>query len=278
MAVLATSLGLYSPPQTISVLKGVFDPDQGGLGSLRFDGPGNVITWDGSNGSGQLAKSGGYYIVTEVKDNFGKIDTWTTPLTVIRTEQGVDVEVYNSAGEVVWRRHASVASAGGMQVTGTRVVPGMAGGEAKVSYGSGPSDFLLWDGTAMDGTQVAGGSYLVKVTQKLGSGAKQTYSQGVVVIPSSANIFDAVQAAPNPARAGDSAVLVSFSGLEPGSAAWGEVYSLAGERVAGLQASGTGLAWSLKPESASGIYILNVTAQAPSGRRRSQRLKVSLIR
>lgn len=279
VAVLFSGLGLPSLPNSVSVVQGSFDPDfPGALGILRLDGPGTLVTWDGTTAGGQPAKGGSYFVVTETKDSFGKVNTFTSPLTVLRSGVGVNVEVYNSAGELVWSRSLSVTAAGPMQVSG-HVLAGDPTGGVKIAYGSGPGDSVVWNGLNGAGSQVAQGSYTVKISQASGSGSKQTYTQGVVVLWDSDGVFGGAAAYPDPAGPADATLTVRFAGLDPGSIAWGEAYNLAGEQVGQLAQGPSGaLAWAMRPGTASGIYLLNVTAKNPAGRQKSLRLKVAVIR
>jgi hypothetical protein len=278
VAVLETSLGLFTLPSNITVIDGVFDPDLGGKGTLQMDGPGTTVAWNGKASGGGMVASGSYFVVTQVQDSFGKLSTWTTPLTVLRTPSGAEVEVYNSAGELVWHASKAVSSGGAMQVSDTHLVAGAPAG-IKISFGSGPADYVVWNGTNGAGAQVSQGNYLVKITQRSGSGAVSTYSQGVVVLRDNAEAFESVLAAPNPARGPQPELRVSFQGAAPGQEAWGEVYNMAGERVGALRGDTTaGLAWRVPLELADGVFLLRAGAISPQGRKSSKILKVVILR
>src|SRR6185369_661699 len=110
VGILYEALGLYAQPTGLSPLQPGFLPDSGGKGTLSLDGTGLTLSWDGKNAQGQIVSSGVYYVSVEVKDPFGKLVTWTAALSVIRTEAFATVQVFNSAGELVWSQHEPLTS------------------------------------------------------------------------------------------------------------------------------------------------------------------------
>jgi hypothetical protein len=124
---------------------------------------------------------------------------------------------------------------------------------------------------------VAGGTYVVQVTQNTSSG-KKVFAESVTVIQQSATVFDQVIAYPNPAGPGSTSITLEFLGLASGGEAWGDVYNLAGEKVGSLSADPLGLRWDLPNGSASGIYLARVNARDAQGNKRSQSIKLAVTR
>ena len=69
--------------------------------SVSLGGPDMIITWDAKNDAGQMVASGSYMLQVEEKDTYGHITTLVKQVTVIRTETSVELNIYNSAGELV---------------------------------------------------------------------------------------------------------------------------------------------------------------------------------
>jgi hypothetical protein len=277
VAVLESGLGLSSQVLSLAVLQGVFVPDTNGLGTIRLNGPDTVISWDGSTNTGQKVQSGSYNVVVSITDPMGNVETFNQPLTVIRVDTGVTVEVFNSAGELVWSEHKNSGSAGAIGLSTRELVPDPAGPGLKIVYGAGAGDSVTWNGLNSQGQAVASGTYLVQVTQSSPTG-KNTFSQSVSVIQAPGGVFASAAAGPNPARAGVASVFVQFYGVAGGTQLWGDVYNLAGERIGALSSDPGGLRWDLPKGLASGIFILRLNGRSPSGQAKSQSLKVAVVR
>jgi hypothetical protein len=279
VATLTQQLAIYQAPTGLTPLVSSFVPDQGGLGLLNLLGANVPVTWNGQTNNGQFVDSGLYYVTIDVTDNFGKVETWTAPLTVLRTDASTVVEVYNSAGELVWRQAGDPQKPGRVGLSDTSLVPGDAGAGLKISYGSGATDFVLWNGTGSKGQALSGGNYVVKVTQNIPGGKLNTYAFAVVLIPESKAVFDSVVAAPNPVLPGVSVLKLVLVGATPGTVAWGDAYTLPGERVGTLSVEGGGgLRWDIPSSVATGVYLLRIHARDSAGRSKSQSVKVALVR
>jgi hypothetical protein len=279
VATLADQLALYMAPTGLSPVIPAFVPDQNGVGQLNLQGSNVPVIWSGHTDSGQTVDSGVYYVTVEVTDQFGSLTTWSAPLTVVRTDSTTVVEVYNSAGELVWHQAQTPTDPGRVGISGDSLVAGQSGAPLKIVYGSGSADFVMWNGQGSNGQALSGGSYMVKVTQNGAGGKMSTYAFSVVLIPEDQSVFDTVIAAPNPVLPGATALLLSLPGAGPGTTAWGNIYSLAGERVGALsEAAGGGLRWDIHSEIAGGVYLVRVSARNASGNLKSRIVRVAVVR
>jgi hypothetical protein len=241
-------------------------------------GPDLPLVWDGSTDGGQTVDSGIYSVVVQVKDPFGTATTWTQTLTVLRSDISTSVEVYNSAGEMVWHAQAVPSAPGIVGLSGREIVPSATGSGLKISFGSGASDSLTWNGTGSNGQALSSGTYMVKVTQG-GKGGKTTTAYSVALLQPNEQVFAWIAAAPNPAPAGSNSILVSLQGASPSIRAWGEVYNLAGEHVGSLSLiSGGNLRWDIPRNVASGVYLIQVSARDSQGRLKMAPVKVAVVR
>jgi hypothetical protein len=277
VATLYGNLPLYKMPVGLAPQVGAFSPDESGQGILKLLGPDVPLIWNGSDDNGQIVDSGIYSVIVQVKDAFGTVTTWSNSLTVLRTDSSTVVEVYNSAGELVWHTHASPSSPGMVSLSARELVP-QSGSGLKITYGTGSGDFLTWDGRGDLGQALSSGTYLVKVTQG-GTGGKTTTAYSISLLQPNTQVFAWVAAAPNPVPSGTNSVMVSLQGAAPGITAWGDVYNLAGERVGTLSlVSGSFLQWNIPTGAASGVYLLRVSAQDSQGHLKSASVKIALVR
>jgi hypothetical protein len=271
-------LPLYQMPVGLSPLSATFSPDLGGSGALQLVGPNLPLIWAGTSDNGQLVASGIYNIVVQVHDGFGLVTTWTQTLTVLRADASTSVEVYNSAGEMVWHDQAVPLSPGIVGVSGREIVPGTGSSGLKITYGTGPSDFLTWNGTGSGGQALSSGTYMVKVTQS-GLGGKTTTSYSITLLQANSQVFAWAAAAPNPVVPGVSSIIISLQGAAPGITAWGEVYNLVGEHSGTLSAvSGGNLLWNIPSSLAGGVYLIQVSARDTQGHLKTTAVKVALVR
>src|SRR5207244_343769 len=128
IAELADGIGLYVMPQGLKTVDAAFAPDSGGLASIMILGPDQLIYWDGANNNGQLVSSGDYYVKMELKNNFGVVSSYMTQVAVVRQALGVEIEIFNSAGEVVWHGLTKTASpSGSLAISGKTLSPDAAG-------------------------------------------------------------------------------------------------------------------------------------------------------
>jgi hypothetical protein len=277
VATLYQQLSIYEKPTGLSQQIPAFSPDTGGSGVLDLVGPNLPLTWDGKTDSGQVVDGGTYSVVVEVHDQFGNVETWSESLSVLRTDATTVVEVYNSAGELVWRQAATPKSPGVVGLSGRELVPGADPSGLKITYGADPTDFLNWNGTGSQGQALASGTYMVKVTQGGASGSS-TSAYAITLLQPNTGLFSWVAVAPNPVRSGTTSLMISLQGAAPGITSWGDVYNLAGERVGSVPATaGPFLNWSIPPGLASGAYLLRLNVRGASGVLRSTSLKVAVI-
>jgi hypothetical protein len=278
VATLYQQLPLYHMPLGLEAVSPSFVPDLGGAGVLKLVGPDLPLVWTGGSDRGQTVDSGVYNVVVQVVDPFGKATSWSGSLTVLRSDVSTAVEVYNSAGELVWAEHVLPQSPGIVGISGRELVPDAGGPGLKISYGNASADFLNWHGTGMQGQALSSGSYLVKVTQA-GSGGSSTTSFTVTLLQPNTQVFAWLAAAPNPVPAAASSLMVSLQGAAPGISAGGEAFNLAGEHVGSLTAvPGSYLRWDIPTTLAPGVYILQISARDAQGRLKSAPIKVAIVR
>jgi flagellar hook assembly protein FlgD len=273
---------------------------KGGL-VLRFTGmwtPGQTggaysdFAWDGYSDSGQALSQGIYYIKISVTDEFGHVNTEIKEVQLLRPEQYVRVNIYNSAGELVRRLEDP-------NVTGTSLNlnvedPVYVGNGNLTSIKLGNGSTLSWDGKNSEGMTVSTGVYEIQVEVKTANGFTTVATKTVSVLngqsgsilldPANKKAFP--KAYPNPDVAGGSpSDIMTFAWFAsaPGAITV-RIYNIAGEMV--RQISGDlslqTLTWDLRVVSgeyaSTGLYVAVFDASARDGRREHAATKLSIIR
>jgi hypothetical protein len=265
----------WQAPQGLEMKLGVFCPDDGGKASAWVNGSNYGFSWDGANDSGALVASGAYLLVLEARDSFGHGSTFTAPATVLRVPSQLSIEIFNSAGERVRSLRAPAGAV--LESLSLSGAAADASSGLKIRFGAAPSASVLWDGRNDAGLPATSGVYTVQVTQQRKGQALETRMATVqwLAQPLGSAL---VTAWPNPVSASERELRLSIQGV-PGSRAWGNVYNLAGDKVAELApvALPQPLIWRLQGSSA-GIYLARVSYETPSGALQNKVCKIGVFR
>jgi hypothetical protein len=187
------------------------------------------------------------------------------------------VQVFNSAGELVWSQKEPLTSAAGLSLSSRELMPTATGNGLKIQYGSGATDFVYWNGLNNSGAAVSNGTYMIQVTQDSPGAAKKIYTDSVTVLLPNERVFDSIVLSSNPVPPGVSQVSMTLTGAGSGTETRGAIYSLAGERVGELSGSAI-LTWIIPRNLSAGVYLARIEASNNLGRRRAVILKIALLR
>jgi len=195
---------------------------------------------------------------------------------VNRSLSNMEVDVYNSAGEVVRHLYAVVADSSNTQMTNVSlnsnvIKPGSSSpGEPStvqiLALTSSAPVTVVWDGTADAGGWVTPGEYQVEVHWNNGNGGTTDITRTVLVL-SNSGITGNVVARPNVLNTVNGfTTTFDASGVQNAYSIKVNIYTIAGELVQSLtSASGTPIQpWS-PVGLASGIYLANVEVHNASG-------------
>lgn len=277
VAELGKGIGLYVMPQGLKAVDAAFAPDSGGKSSIMILGPDQLIYWDGANNNGQLVASGDYYVKMEIKNNFGLVSSYQTEVAVLRQALGIEIEIFNSAGEVVWHGLTKTASpSGSLAFSGKTLSPDAAGSSTDISWGPKPGQSFAWDGRGSDGQVVATGSYTVRL-RDLKTGAVSAGSITVIVRPMGGGVTPKIW--PNPLGLRDKVLSIDLQGALAGLKASARIYNAAGEMVgAAVNAPNYAqIAWEASRIS-GGIYLVVIELNDGSGIRQRRLLKLAVLR
>jgi hypothetical protein len=275
------------PPNGLGEVSESFDPDAGQIETFVIQGiPGMYQGWDGRNDQGQLVDSGFYFAEMTVKGpNFGQSTTFSRTVSVTRSNFQASVDIYNSAGELVWHVQVPQQSALTAKLLSSNSFAPEPGSVLTINFSTGAGGSVTWDGTNLQGIKVQSGTYLVKVTGRDDYGKVKVVVDSVQVLDLPGQGLAKAVAVPNPLPASQSRVTVWLAGLDvaanPGRAK-ADVYNLKGEAVK-FNLSNDGhpatLVWDVpQGEMASGIYLMRINLVGNDGTPSSKTLKLVLIR
>jgi len=249
-----------------------------------------LATWDGTNGAGEPATNGVYYIKVDNTDSLGMTTSVSMKAVVSRTLSRITANIYNSAGEVVRRLYKMVDDPVGGAMTGVElstgvIEPGVASPtdpgqlEVVLQTTAGPVT-LVWDGRNDKGEVVMGGHYQLEVKWDNGKGNVTEITKGVLVVGGRI-AQGTVVARPNVLTGPGPRVAVIEVNSAQGLRVRGRVYTIAGELVATLESDPMN-PWQTSWEAgnvASGLYLAVVEGlNSKGGRVLKQIVKIMVVR
>jgi hypothetical protein len=254
-----------------SLLPTALNPDKsafvGGLDSVIVPLPGRLAngatsaSWDGGNDGGQWVKAGVYYLKLEAVDSFGQTTSLSTTLSVLPAPSESWLRIANDAGEMVWQQRVPapvtdfdlsgsvLALAGEGQAGAT-----LNGVKVTLRNGGGAAGSFTWDGRNSQGQLVASGVYSVTLSSvETGGQVRVETAKLTVLRGADADLMGSAVLGPNPVR-GQDWVELRYQ-PQPDLIASAELFTLAGERVAGQSdpAQSGSLRFSVSNLS-SGVY------------------------
>ena len=272
---------------------GIFNPASGDL-EFTFPGiksPGQptgssvTFAWDGYNDNGQEINQGIYYIKMSMTDTYGHVQTRIENIQLMRNEEYVRINIYNSAGELVRRIEEEISSntivnmvVDDVLVVGKGVIP--------IQY-TDFGDFLPWDGKNAEGELVSNGIYEIQVEVKTATGYSVVASKTVTILRDGDEvILGDVKAYPNPCLISDvSTVLptIAWTGAGPGKVKI-KIYNIAGELIKEIKEDMAVLSaqWDMSTRdgnsASSGMYVIIIEGLKDSGNREVLSVKFVILK
>jgi len=251
------------------------------VGGAATTGQG-TLSWDGGNDNGQAVSSGSYYFKIETTDSMGTVTALIRSVQVLNIQGQNSLEVFNSAGELVYRRVLGSAfdNAASMRLHEDTMV---AGGhkDLEVLLRQGGNDTsLAWHGRNDAGALVNSGTYTMQWVHTSAGGVRQVQSKTFTVLrlPDSSLPGGDFKAAPNPVR-GLGPVAIHFDPA-PGLGLHARLYNAAGELVgqAQVDASAGRCTFGRSEALASGTYVAEIEMRQGAALLRRELKKVAIVR
>jgi flagellar hook assembly protein FlgD len=256
------------------------------------NGVGTVFTWIANNAQSQDALQGTYYIKIEQTDAYGHTSAFIKDISVLRMEKYVEMNIYNTAGELVRtirKDNASTLSSKLDLDLGGTIVIDQFGTPVNLKYGTNLGEYMTWDGKDSKGKIVQSGTYEVQMIMKTDQGLTIESAQTVIVLREGKKFIDQVIIQPNPynEKPGPGYITFKWSFLTAGETGRViiRIYNIAGELVykteGDLANNVTGITWDMKIDRNShlsrGIYTCVLEAKNSTGyvERKMQKMAVA---
>jgi hypothetical protein len=243
-----------------------------GLETTATQGAGSTsFTWRPVNQQSQDVSQGVYFIKIEIKDSYGHVNTWSKAVAVQRFDPYVEMNIYNSAGELIRRirKDNSVLP----RSLSLDVPDLLTDSPVVVRYGEGPDEYFLWDGKSQEGSAVSNGVYEVQLVMTTDKGTMFEASKTLSLLRAVTRYLNGFMILPNPGYGMDSLITFKWtfaSGTETGMASV-FIYNLAGELVRRLKGSlqAGSISWDLKTGRgaavSSGLYTAVLEGRNANG-------------
>ncbi|HPI04231.1 MAG TPA: hypothetical protein PKZ78_10375, partial [Candidatus Goldiibacteriota bacterium] len=249
-------------------MAGLETPDSIGTGHTVFE-------WGATNNAIQDISNGSYYIKIEQKDEYGHSNVLIKEIQVIKIEEYVEVNIYNSGGElvrVIKENRASSTDRVSLKIDDMLVID-KNGSDLSLVYGDGVGEYIRWDGLNNQGKAVSSGTYEIQVIVKNVQGQTIEASKTVIILNEGKKFLESVLITPNPV---DKKVLPAVLFRWTGSG-FGEmtvsIYTINGELVRRLSAKFETffqfIPWDLRAANgdnvAQGYYVVVFEAVSKEG-------------
>ncbi len=275
-------------PLIISI-PGIWTPEQMGPGVDRVN-----IAWDGYNDNGQNIDNGIYYVKISVIDEYGHVQTTIEDVQLLRTEEYVRINIYNTAGELVRRLQTkpSTFSINSLNLNNVETVIYIPdSGTIDIDYGFG--GIVEWDGKNGRGELINNGVYELQIEVVKDNGYSIVASKTVTIFreqgesaltdPDNPDLYPKIYPNPIVLEGGEGEIKLEWFKPLPGEIQI-KIYNVAGELVKIIRGdlNAKALNWNLKTDSgesiSSGLYITVFDAKKTSGEKERKIKKFSIIR
>ena len=244
--------------------------------------------WDAINAQSQEVDTGVYYIKIETLDPYGHTTTMIKDLTVMRIDEYVELNIFNSAGEIIRKIRQEknvITDTVTLDKLGDRLIFTKDGQETIIKYGNNIGDYIMWDGKNQAGEIVSSGIYEVQIVLKNAKdGVISEASKTVTVLREGKLYIEELKAIPNPYIKGSGGIIRFewiLQSIETGDVSI-RIYNVAGELIRKLEGDlGAGnILWDLKTEerrlASRGIYIAVMDAKNNEGYKDSRIIKFAI--
>jgi hypothetical protein len=244
--------------------------------------------WNCTTDANQQVSSGVYYIKFQQTDGYGHTNVVIKEIDVLNTNQYADIEIYNSAGERV-RTMMIYKDVSTTQLTlkVKDIIPiDSTGNTVAITYGTGLTDYVDWNGLNDQGSLVQSGTYEVQVDLVTNQGKTTVASKTVVVLTQTSKFSGNVEIWPNPYVGGKGIPkqlkFVWVPGTTTGNMSV-SIYNIAGELVRqwSVDLQSASIVWDLKAADdvssvASGLYVVIYQIKDSMGNQTVKILKMTL--
>ncbi|MCX7698468.1 MAG: T9SS type A sorting domain-containing protein, partial [Candidatus Goldbacteria bacterium] len=235
---------------------------------------------------------GVYYIKVSVQDPYGHIQTTILNIHLLRTEEYIRVNIYNTAGEIVrWFEKKNILG-NEIRLSIPDVLHITKGGTVNINCGQG--NVLQWDGKNSNGYLVTNGSYEIQIQVKRQDGYQVITSKKVTIFveenkepilydPQNPDIYPKIYPNPKFTKWDVGEITIEWFRIAEGEIKI-KIYNVAGELIKQIRGNlaDKKIKWNLKTDSgdsvASGLYIVVLEAKKTTGEKEIKTTKFSVIK
>lgn len=254
-----------------------------------------TASWDGRTDAGQYVAAGPYYIRVDQRDTYYRNTDTILAVTVMRNETYIRMNIYNSAGELVYTATdydfvfppnyvPGPASVGvNMEVPPLVISKDADLNPVQIRFGSHADDFMLWNGKNNFGIAVSSGVYEVQIIIKTASLLVTIAASSITVLKDNVVFLSNMKAMPNPYKGEGPGMEFSWDTTETGSAAVfiyninGELVRIIRERLESRRAK-----WNMMTNEGNqvsdGLYVAVFHGESSGGNRGSLKVKLAVNR
>ncbi len=293
---------INNPADVIEISSNVFNPDDGnliigfpGIWTPQQMGPGFErinFEWDGKNENGQEISQGVYYIKISFTDPYGHIETVIKEVTLLRIDEYVRINIYNTAGELVVRLEKTNAVSDLLDINLIKDVIYVEQGQ-KFDFNLGGSNYISWDGKTGQGKIIDNGLYEIQAVVRTRNSFEKIASKTVTVFvtdgekvlcnPDDTSAFPKVYPNPVVLETDEGEQKIEWFKAYPGEIRI-KIYNVNGELVNEIKGDlgNKCITWNLKTKNgesvSSGLYLIVMQAKKITGEMEIKITKSSVIR
>ncbi len=254
-----------------------------------------VTSWDGTTDGGQPAASGSYYISAAETDTYGHVMDITKDITLIKNTTYVQLNIFNSAGELV-RTITDVNFVfppdflSGTQGLGISLdVPPLIttkqanASPVQIKFGAASADIMLWDGKNAAGLSVSSGVYEMQLVVKTETLTGIVAAKSVTVLENNDVFIGNIKTVPNPYNGSTAGIQLVWSANETGKMTI-SIYNIYGELIRNINATLESGAtnWDVETaggnQASNGLYIAVLQGISDSGNIARLMVKIAVNR
>jgi flagellar hook assembly protein FlgD len=261
-------------------------------------GPGGtdiVTSWDGTTDGGQPAASGTYYISAAETDTFGQVMNVTKDITLIKNSTYVQLNIFNSAGELVRTitdvnfvfppNFLSGPDGLGIKLDVPQLITTKQANSSpvQIKFGAASADIMLWDGKNAEGLSVSSGVYEMQLVVKTETLTEIVATKSVTVLENNDVFIGNIKTVPNPYNGSTDGIQLIWTANETGKMTI-SIYNIYGELIRNINAAleSGAVSWDVKTaggnQASNGLYIAVLQGISESGNVARMMVKIAVNR
>ena len=262
---------------------------------VGVDGADITASWDARSDSGQFVAAGSYYIRVDQRDTYNRDTDIVLAVSVMRNESYKRMNIYNSAGELVYTHTdydfvfppdymPDPAMVGVNMNVPPLVISKDAGiNPVQIRFGSRVDDFMMWDGKNNFGIAVGSGVYQAQIVIKTETLLATFAASSITVLKEGGKFFSGIKVMPNPYKGEGPGMEFRWDTNETGNATL-SIYNINGElvRVISEKLEKRSAKWNMLTnegsQASNGIYVAVLYGESSGGNRDRIKVKAAVNR